>query len=192
MKLIAIVAVALLAPVAFAAPVYEQTQNRSFEDWSTETAPDAWTLEVGEVLQSSFATDGESAVQLRAKPNEVGGHFSILSQTYPQSESDLPIVPGAFYELSFDAAGVYSGKGNGNATVTWIGALGNVLRVDTVVVPEATEYASFTARLQAPVDVFVGDAATSAVLRFLVDGKSSDSGVNLWVDNVQFGIGSPA
>lgn len=192
MKTILIVAAALLAPVAFAAPIYEQTQNRSFEDWEVATAPDAWTLEVGELTRSAFATDGEWAVQLRAKPNEVGGHFSQLAQTFPQSETDLPIVPGAFYEFSFDAAGIYSGKGNGNATVTWIGALGHVLRVDTVIVPEATGYESFTARLQAPVDVLVGDAATSAVLRFLVDGQSSDNSVNLWVDDVQFGLGSPA
>lgn len=35
------------------------------------------------------------------------------------------------------------------------------------------------------------DAALSVVLRFRVDGFSSDNDVNLWVDNAHFGLGQP-
>lgn len=184
-------ALALLLPLVAAAPPVNQVENASFEDWTDAGAPEAWTIEVGDVRRSAFAADGDAAVQLRAKPNEIGGHDSIVAQTLPQSETDAPIVPGATYALTFQAAGIYNGKGDGYATVTWIGALGNVLRVDRVDVPDATGYAGFDARFQAPVSATPVDAATTAVVRFLVTGQSSDDKVNLWVDDVAFGPMTP-
>lgn len=186
------IVLALLAPAALASPVLDQLRNGDLESWSAPYAPEGWTVVVGNVTRSAFATEGGFSAQLRAKPNELGGHFSVMRQAIPQSGTDLPIMPGAFYDLSFDAAGVYNGKGNGHATITWLGVTGKVLRVDTIVVPDGVGYASYTARLQAPIDVLGGDAATSALVAFVVDGQSSDSGVNLWVDDVAFGPGSPA
>lgn len=181
----------LLTAPALAAPVKDEIRNGSFERW-TLGVPDAWTLEVGTVEPSSFTTENATAVQLRAKPNLLGGHLSVLAQTVPHGDLDTVLVPGAYYELSFDAAGIYSGKGNGRATVTWTGALGNVLRVDAIEIPDSTEYAHFDARLQAPVDPFLPDVAGSATIRFMVDGQSSDNSVNLWVDAVSFGLSTPA
>jgi len=192
---LALLATVLLLPgPANALTLFDQQENGSFEDWNaTCTMPDAWTVEIGDVVCSAFATEGASAAQLRAKPNLVGSHLSVLAQTIPQGNdaTDLPIVPGIFYELRFDAAGIYNGKGNGNATLTWVGFLGNTLRVDTVVVPESTGYAHFEQQFQAPIDPLIPDAATSVLLRFLVDGQSSDDKVNLWVDDVHFGPSGP-
>jgi hypothetical protein len=196
--LTALAAAALLMPAALASPLLNQVRNGSFEDWDAGAVPVSWTLEIGTISPSPLSTDGATSVQLRAKPNEVGNHLSIIAQAIPQNfppagTEDLPIVPGLFYELSFDAAGVYSGKGSGMATVTWAGALGHVLRVDTVVVPDEPEavFHGYSAHLQAPVDATLPDAATSATVRFVVDGQSSDEKVNLWVDKVQFGLSTP-
>lgn len=191
----------LVAPAALASPFHDQLKNGSFESGSTGVnglgvstyVPDHWAVEVGTVQASALATDGNVSAQLRALPNELGGHFSVLAQTIPETSTDAPIVPGAWYDLSFEAQGLYhGGKGHGNATVTWTGALGHTLRVDTVVVPEGAGFRTYTAHLQAPIDPIAGDAATSATVRFLVDGQSSDTDVNLWVDNAHFGPGSPA
>jgi hypothetical protein len=192
---------ALALPAALAAPVYDQLHNGSFEKYSqgqnSQGVPtalfDSWTLEVGVANASSLATDGHVSAELRALPNQLGGHYSILAQTIPQSSTDAPIVPGAFYDLSFDALGSYhGGKGVGHANVMWIGSRGEVLRVDTIDVPEGTAFASYSAHLQAPIDPVQGDAATSATIRFRVDGFSSDTDVDLWVDNAHFGLGTPA
>lgn len=190
-----------LAPPASAAVVVDQVRNGSFESWNAAgTVPDHWTVEVGNVAQSTFATNGSFAAQLRAKPNQVGAHASILSYAVPEhplpdapaGAEDAPIVPGQFYQFSFDAAGVYRHKGAGNATVSWYGlATGALLRVDTINVPDGTAYARFEAHLQAPADPTQGDVAGRAVLRFLVIGQSSDSDVNLWVDDVHFGPSTP-
>ncbi|HUR68704.1 MAG TPA: hypothetical protein VM370_05610 [Candidatus Thermoplasmatota archaeon] len=187
---LALATLVLVAPVAFAAPLLNQVQNGTLESWSSPWSPDAWTVEIGNVTKSTTAAEGNFSAQLRAKPNALGGHYSILAQTIPQSGTDLPIVPGAFYDLSFDAMGIYSGKGVGRANVTWTGPNG-VLRIDVIDIPETTTFASHTAHLQAPIDALTANAATSATLRFRVDGQSSDQGVNLWVDNVKFGLGSP-
>lgn len=199
--LAATLAASLLLPVVSALPFIDQVTNGGLESWdATNTVPDAWRVEVGQAARSGFATEGASAAQLRAKPNDLGSHLSIIAQDIPNNQlpggtprgpEDLPILPGQFYEFAFDAAGVYNGKGNGNATVTWIGALGNVLRVDTIVIPQSTGYASFEEHLQAPLDPLVPDAALSATIRFVVDGQSSDDKVNLWVDAVSFGLSTP-
>lgn len=202
MKLsLVLVAALLLAAPALASPVYDQLRSGSFESWSAginglgqpTAVPENWTVEIGTVQPSALATDGSSSAQLRALPDTLGGHTSVLAQTIPQSSTDAPIVPGAWYDLSFDAQGLYhGGKGTGQATVTWTGALGHVLRVDTLAVPEGAGFQTYTAHLQAPVDALVGDAATSATIRFTVVGQSSDTDVNLWVDDAHFGPGSPA
>lgn len=72
-----------------------------------------------------------------------------------------------------------------------IGGLPRELRVDTIPVPETTTFTSYAAHLQAPIDPVTGDAATSATIRFYVDGISSDVDVNLFVDNAHFGLGTP-
>ena len=186
-SLFALGALALLVtPLGLAAPLYDQLQNGSFEE-----GLDAWTVEVGDVVLSTAASDGNFSAQLRAKPNELGGHYSILAQTIPQSQTDVPIVPGAYYDLSFDAKATYNDKGVGRANVTWTGINGAVLRVDVFNVTASAEFVSYSARLQAPIDPLAPDAAIGATLRFRVDGQSSDQGVNLWVDNAEFGIGTP-
>ncbi|MHB8585671.1 MAG: hypothetical protein ACYDDF_07530 [Thermoplasmatota archaeon] len=201
-SMILLVIASLLMTGVHGASVVNQLKNGSFESWTTQTSPNTnqtvpvpsnWTLEVGVVAQSTFATDGNYSVELRALPNLVGGHFSRIAQTIPASSLDTPIVPGAYYEFSFDAAGIYFNKGMGNATVTWTGALGNTLRVDTIAIPDSTNvgYQHFDARLQAPVSASPADAATSATIRFLVDGQSSAENVNLWVDHASFGPSSP-
>lgn len=181
---------ALLAPTTLAAPLHDQLQNGGLEEWDTAYAPTAWTVEVGNVTRSVDATEGNYSAQLRAKPNELGGHYSILAQTIPQSDTDLGIVPGVYYDLSFDAKGVYNDKGVGRANVTWTGINGAVLRVDSFDIPEGT-WSSYATQLQAPIDPLAPDAAISATIRFRVDGQSSDQGVNLWVDNMEFGLGLP-
>jgi len=197
---LSILAIALV-PAATAATLNDQLKDGGFESWSVGVNPQGsptqipagWSVEVGSVVASTLRTEGNLSAQLRAMPNGLGGHYSILAQTIPQSSTDLPIVPGAFYDLSFDAFGAYhGGKGFGNASVTWTGALGHKLRVDTIVIPEGTAFASYTAHLQAPIDPIAGDAATSATVRFYVDGTSSDTDVNLFVDNAHFGLGTPA
>jgi len=182
----------LLPGPAAATPLLDQQQNGSFEDWNaTCTVPTAWTVEVGTVTCSALATDGARSAQLRAMPDEFGNHVSVLAQAIPPAgdDSSLPILPGLFYELQFDVIGGYNGKGNGSATLTWVGVLGHVLRVDTFEIPEA--FVHFEQHYQAPIDPLVPDAATSVVLRFKVDGQSSDDKVNLWVDNVHFGLSGP-
>lgn len=195
MKTLLALAVAALAvtPFALAAPLNDQLRNGSFEEWAPNAnAPANWTLEQGTVSASASATDGAVSAQLRAKPNSVGGHYSILAQSIPQSSNDLPILPGLWYDLSFDAKAEYKDvKGVGRANVTWIGALGNTLRVDSVDVLQNATFATYTRHLQAPIDPSFPDAALSVVLRFRVDGFSSDNDVNLWVDNAHFGLGQP-
>lgn len=181
----------LVLPAILAAPLHDQLENGSFESWDGLYAPTAWTIEVGNVTRSTAASEGNFSTQLRAKPNHLGGHYSILAQTIPQGDTDLRIVPGAFYDLSFDAKATYNDKGEGRANVTWIGLNAAVLRIDAFDIAESATFASYTARLQAPIDPLAPDAAVSATLRFRVDGQSSDQGVNLWVDNAQFGLGSP-
>jgi hypothetical protein len=191
---------ALLALPATGAVVQNQVRNASLEAW-TGNVPDHWAVESGNVTPSPFATDGTLAAALRALPDDLGNHRSVLAYRVPenalpaaQGVEDAPIVPGAFYEFSFDAAGVYHGKGQGNCTVSWYGLLsGALLRVDTILVPDATGYAHFTVQLQAPADPLgQGDVAGSAVLRFAMEGQSSDIDVNLYVDNIAFGLSSPA
>jgi hypothetical protein len=190
----------LLLPLGLSAPLVQQLKDGSFESWSQGTdgygmptmVPANWTVEIGQVAPSPLATSGNDSAELRALPNEVGGHFSQIAQTVPSTKTDLPIVPGAYYDFSFDALGSYQGKGLGNASVTWTGALGHTLRVDTIDIAQSTGFVSYSVHLQAPIDPLTGDAATSATIRFYVDGQSSDVGVNLLVDNAQFGPSAPA
>lgn len=191
----------LLLPVALAAPLHDQVANGGLDDWNAPgTVPEGWRVELGTVTRSDFTSEGPFAAQLRAKPNELGNHLSILAQDIPNNAlpgaaprdlRDLPILAGQFYELAFDAAGSYNGKGRGNASVTWLGTQGAVLRVDTLELAEAAAYSHFSAQYQAPVDPLAPDAALRATLRFVVDGQSSDDKVNLWVDAVSFGPAAP-
>ncbi len=187
---LALLALPLSTGPASGEPLADQLRSGGFEEWTSAGVPANWTLEIGNVYRSAIATEGASSAQLRAKPNLDGTHFSILAQTIPQSDTDAPIVPGAWYELAYDASGSYAGKGYGRASVTWTGAFGHVLRVDVVDVPEGS-FQAFAPRFQAPIDPVVSDAATVATIRFLVDGQSSDDKVNLWIDHARFGPAPP-
>jgi hypothetical protein len=178
-------ALSLLAGGAAAAPVMNQLENGSFDDFEDDDPVD-WRILAGNANPTDDAVDGQAVVL-----NIPGNALSAgVAQTVEAEDGDAPIVPNAEYDLAFQGnleTSTANTPVSAQARIVWQNALGQEVGTDTIPVSQSDEYVSYDETFRAPPD------ATQADVQFELDRPSltDPTNANLKVDDAAFGPTSP-
>lgn len=182
-------ALALVAGGAAGAPLLNQVDNGTFEEFEDDD-PVEWRILDGEANPTSDAYEGDTALVLNAVKTTTE---SAVAQNVSVERNDLAIVPNAFYDFAF-ASLLDTGSSNeatappvANGTILWKNALGEVTDEDSVTLKGSSTYVTHDVTFQAPPD------ASEAEVRFslLREDPTDRTDASLKVDAVAFGPSGP-